>query len=464
MDIVEFYPSITNELLNKALDWASTVTPIQEKNKTIIMHSRRSLLFSKTQEGETIPWTKKNGEFDITMGAPDGAESCELVGLLLLKEIKERFPQLDMGLYRDDGLATHNTIGGREIEKLRQGLHQLFREHGLRITFEPPNLSVVNFLDVKLNITTGTYCPYKKPNDETKYVNAKSNHPPNIIRGIPLAVNKRLSAISSSKKEFDDAKESYQKALNESGYKHKLEFQESTPQATKRNRRKRDIIWYNPPWNEAVKTNVGKQFLALIDKHFPKSNPLHTLLNRNTVKISYSCTKNIKATIQTHNAKILNSNNENFPVQKKCNCQKQKKDKCPLNGNCQDQVDVVYHAKLMEGGNKEYVGSATNFKKRYYNHIDSFKNINKKNSTSLSTYVWENGLGPEPKIQWSILSKATAYKKGNRQCDLCLTEILHITNNINNPNCLNKRSEITSKCRHREKHLLETTRKTRMDE
>ena len=37
-------------------------------------------------------------------------------------------------------------------------------------------------------------------------------------------MNKRLSAISSSKKEFDDAKESYQKALNESGYKHKLEF------------------------------------------------------------------------------------------------------------------------------------------------------------------------------------------------------------------------------------------------
>ena len=459
MDIVDFYPSITKELLDKAMDWASTITPIQEKTKAIISHARRSLLFSRTQRGETIPWTKKNGEFDITMGAPDGAEACELVGLLLLKDIKERFPQLNMGLYRDDGLATHNTTGGREMEKTRQGLHQLFKEHGLRITFEPPNLSIVNFLDVKMNITTGTYSPYRKPNDETKYVNAKSNHPPSIIRGIPKAVNKRLSTISSSKKEFDEAKEPYQKALNESGYKYTLKFEEPTPQTASKNRRRRNIIWYNPPWNEAVKTNVGKQFLALIDKHFPKSNPLHTLLNRNTVKISYSCTKNIKAIIQTHNAKILNSDIDTPPPN--CNCQKKKKDQCPLNGNCQGQVDVVYHAKLLEGEEKEYIGSTVDFKKRFYSHNDSFRNPKNKNSTTLSTHIWENGLGPEPKIKWSILTKATSYRKGNRQCDLCLTEKVHIMRNLDNKNCLNKRSELATRCRHKEKFLLQPTRKAR---
>ena len=45
------------------------------------------------------------------MGAPDGAEVCEMVGLFLLKEIEENFPQLNTGLYRDDGLAHHNRIG-----------------------------------------------------------------------------------------------------------------------------------------------------------------------------------------------------------------------------------------------------------------------------------------------------------------------------------------------------------------
>ena len=33
------------------------------------------------------------------------------------------------------------------------------------------------YLDVPLNLIDGTYKPYRKPNDETLYVHAKSNHP-----------------------------------------------------------------------------------------------------------------------------------------------------------------------------------------------------------------------------------------------------------------------------------------------
>ena len=90
----------------------------------------------------------------------------------------------------------------------------------MKITIEPPNLIIVNFLDVKMNLDSGRFCPYRKPNDTPKYVNVKSNHPPNVLRDIPKSVNKRLSANSSTQKEFDEAKEPYQKALNESGYKH----------------------------------------------------------------------------------------------------------------------------------------------------------------------------------------------------------------------------------------------------
>ena len=181
MDIVEFYPSITEELLNKALDWASTVAdePVSQESRDIIRHARKALLFSKPTSGSTsIPWVKKDGLFDVTMGAPDGAEVCELVGLFLLKEVRDKFPDLDYGLYRDDGLANHRRIGGKKLDEIRKGLQQLFRSHGLRITIEPPNLTIVNFLDVKLSLETGTFCPYRKPNDEPKYVNAKSNHPP----------------------------------------------------------------------------------------------------------------------------------------------------------------------------------------------------------------------------------------------------------------------------------------------
>ena len=55
------------------------------------------------------------------------------------------------------------------------------------------------------------------------------DHPPNVIRGIPLSINKRLSAISSTEKEFNEAKDAYQKALNESGYSYTLTYEESTP-------------------------------------------------------------------------------------------------------------------------------------------------------------------------------------------------------------------------------------------
>ena len=93
MDIVEFYPSITEELLEKTLDWAAIITPITSTStRNIILHSRKSLHFrmSTTGEEKSTAWTKQNGLFDVTMGAPDGAEICELVGLFIPNEVKEK--------------------------------------------------------------------------------------------------------------------------------------------------------------------------------------------------------------------------------------------------------------------------------------------------------------------------------------------------------------------------------------
>ena len=62
------------------------------------------MLFNKD-----IVWKKKNNSklFDVTMGSYDVAEICELVGVYLIHQIKEKFPQLDFGLYRDDGLGCY---------------------------------------------------------------------------------------------------------------------------------------------------------------------------------------------------------------------------------------------------------------------------------------------------------------------------------------------------------------------
>ena len=60
-DVVEFYPSISEELLIKALDFANqhTKEPISEENREIILHSRKALLFTKNEQGASIPWVKK---------------------------------------------------------------------------------------------------------------------------------------------------------------------------------------------------------------------------------------------------------------------------------------------------------------------------------------------------------------------------------------------------------------------
>ena len=247
-----------------------------------------------------------------------------------------------------------------KMEKIRKDLFELFKKHGLKITIEPPNLTQVNFLDVTLDLEREIFKPYRKPNDRPLYVNKLSNHPPNVIKEIPKSINKRLSSISSTEKEFDEAKEAYQNALNNSGYHYQLSYEKpETPQQRGKKKKGRDITWFNPPWNQSVATNVGAKFLKLISKHFPREHPLHCILNRNTVKISYSCTKNIDQIIKGHNQKILKGKDPEKP-EGGCNCRRSNKDNCPIKDNC-NQENVIYHARVAEGEEKKYIGSTVNF-------------------------------------------------------------------------------------------------------
>ena len=71
----------------------------------------------------------------------------------------------------------------------------------------------------------------------------------------------------------------------------------------------RQIIWFNPPYRLNVKPNVGKLIIRLIDKHFLRHQKFHKLLNRNNVKLSYSCMPSMKNAIQKHNSKINQQQN-----------------------------------------------------------------------------------------------------------------------------------------------------------
>ena len=79
-----------------------------------------------------------------------------------------------------------------------------------------------------------------------------------------------------------------------------------------------------------VQTRVGRDFLSLIDKHFPKGSPLSKFINRNTIKVSYRCGPNMGRYLARHNSKILNKNSGMNRAQvPKCNCQKSRKGSAP---------------------------------------------------------------------------------------------------------------------------------------
>ena len=73
---MEYYPFISENLLNKALSLARRKgVLIDDKEADIITrHSRKAFLFSEDNKGELKTWQKTSGEFDVTMGVPVSAE------------------------------------------------------------------------------------------------------------------------------------------------------------------------------------------------------------------------------------------------------------------------------------------------------------------------------------------------------------------------------------------------------
>ena len=379
LDIKEFYPSITERTLDKAISFASEHTTITAESIRIIKHSRKSLLFHLDQS-----WKKKdsNSCFDVTMGSFDGAEICELIGIYMQSILAKIISKSDMGLYRDDGLIVLNNKNGQQTDRTRKKIVKIFKDTDFSIDITT-NLVEVNFLDVTFNLLNETYRPYRKPNDELKYINVSSNHPPQIIKQLVNTINGRLSANSSSEKVFNESKSYYEDALNKSGYKTQLEYK-APPTSIKRNskNRKRKIVWFNPPYNQSVSTNVAQTFLKLVDKHFPRSNRLYKIFNRNTIKVSYSCTDNIEQHVKKHNNYVQQKNKGN--IQLSCNCRD--KLKCPLNGKCRTE-NIVYKCTSLTESNlkKVYLGLAEGeFKtNRFYNHQQSFRNQKYSKSTTL---------------------------------------------------------------------------------
>ena len=295
-----------------------------------------------------------------------------------------------------------------------------------------------------------------KPNDTPLYFHSQSNHPPTILKNIPLSVNKRLNSISANETVFNAATPAYQDALNKSGYNFSLKF-DPQRREKKNNNRSRKVTWFNPPFSANVSTNIGAKFLRLVDSCFPPNLLLSKIFNRNTVKVSYKCMPNIKQAISRHNARVKKQENEHLqPAGPGCNCQN--KDECPLPGRCLTKCLVYKVSVNTENTNETYTGlTGDTFKQRHYGHTSNFRHREQQDKTSLSTHIWKlKDENVEFDIDWSILDRAPAFNPVTGTCRLCLKEKYHIMFTPE-ASTLNKRSEIFATCRHRLKLLLNNT-------
>ena len=222
---------------------------------------------------------------DVTMGSFDAAEVSELTGLFLLNNLSEKYGKNNVGLYRDNGLVLLRNASGPQSERTRKDITWEFKKQGLNISIST-NLKICNFLNITLNLTDGTHYPYRKLNSETLYIDTNSNHLPTIIKHLPAAIGRWISDISSSKELFNKAKPHYESALKQSGHEKLIYIERKKPVThTVQNshmNRQTNMIWFNLPYSMNIQTNIGREFLNLVSKHFLKNHWYNKIFNKKT--------------------------------------------------------------------------------------------------------------------------------------------------------------------------------------
>ena len=180
---------------------------------------------------------------------------------------------------------------------------------------------------------------------------------------------------------------------------------------------------------------------------------MHKLFNRNTLKVSYSCTPNVGSIMKSHKEKLTNAENKQ---NKNCNCRKE--EECQLEGNCRSK-DIICKCVVTAAGHprKAYLGTAEgNFQQRYYSDKKTIRNHKYANETSLSKYIckMKDKHNVCPNLFWCIVKSVPGYSNISKRCMLCLHEKYEILKYPDQDGVLSKSSELVSECRHVNKFFL----------
>ncbi|GAB1597579.1 hypothetical protein Ahia01_000034400, partial [Argonauta hians] len=396
VDISNYYTSISKDLLIASLNFAQQNSDLTKDETLIILHARKTLV----SFGGKL-WTKKGegGPFYITMGAQDSAQVTDLVGLYILRRISRELPYLLGGGYRDDFLFLVNTTN-RNYEKTKKLLHKLFNSMALSIEIQA-EYRRINYLDTTLDLDNHLSRPYHKPNETINYIHKTSNHPTHIKTALATSISARISTLSHNHEVFKQHAQRYNDALRKAGYSDRIEYipSYSANPAEARNKEQRinphpnttdnndtnkrvrsinrnnnprgkrytkpstqykgkNVLWFNPVYNCNVKTKIGREFFAALANTIPKGHKLYKLLNRNTVKLSYATTPNIKSYIDKFNLTKIrrhlegNAGSDTIddawsgtrnPRSNNCNCRNRAK--CPDDRYCR-RSNLVYACRI----------------------------------------------------------------------------------------------------------------------
>ena len=96
----------------------------------------------------------------------------------------------------------------------------------------------------------------------------------------------------------------------------------------------------------AVAIKLGKEFFRLLKKKLSPTNKLYKILNKNSAKLSSSCTSNVTSITNKSNCQKLSNKHIEFPICNSCN-----KTASPLKGKCQYEC-IIYKAEVHSNESK----------------------------------------------------------------------------------------------------------------
>ena len=117
---VNFYPSISKELLLQNISLARNYTDLTKKELGIILACRKFVL---VYHDNTAYFDVTTYNFDVTMGSFD---SADLVGIYTLDTLDKFLDLKNVGIYRDDGLIFIPNCNGRLTSKKQKEVFRVY--------------------------------------------------------------------------------------------------------------------------------------------------------------------------------------------------------------------------------------------------------------------------------------------------------------------------------------------------